>query len=602
MWHRNLIGTISYAVTLSCISVLGFTGCSVGGGDPTVPEIITSSLPDGTVNQPYSTSVSGSGGLPPYTWSVTPDLPAGLSFDTTTGAITGTPGTGTVGTSSHTFTLHDSLSPPQTVQRSLTLTINPTSAVLLITTTSLPDGTVGQAYTQPVQATGGTGALTWSINVGTPPPGLSLDPTTGVISGTPTVAGTSSFTVLVTDTAAQTATQALSILINPPSPPTITTTSLPDGTVGQAYTQPVQATGGTGALTWSINVGTPPPGLSLDPTTGVISGTPTVAGTSSFTVLVTDTAAQTATQALSILINPPSPPTITTTSLPDGTVGQAYTQPVQATGGTGALTWSINVGTPPPGLSLDPTTGVISGTPTVAGTSSFTVLVTDTAAQTATQALSILINPPSPPTITTTSLPDGTVGQAYTQPVQATGGTGALTWSINVGTPPPGLSLDPTTGVISGTPTVAGTSSFTVLVTDTAAQTATQALSILINPPSPPTITTTSLPGGTVGQAYGEGLQATGGTGTLVWSLSGGSLPANLTLSSAGTISGTPNNMGTSNFTVMVTDALAQSVTQPLSIAVSAAMTITATSLPDASVGHSYSKTLQRSGGVSPFI
>ena len=204
-----------------------------GGDDPVVLQIITSSLPDGTVNQPYSSSVSGSGGFPPYTWSVTPALPANLSFDTTTGTITGTPVT--VGTSSHTFTLHDSLSPPQTVQRSLTLTINPIVAVLSITTTSLPDGTVGQAYTQPVQATGGTGALTWSIVAGTLPQGLSLNPTTGVISGTPTAAGTSSFTVRVADTAGQAATQALSILINLPSPPNITTTTLPGGTVGQAY-------------------------------------------------------------------------------------------------------------------------------------------------------------------------------------------------------------------------------------------------------------------------------------------------------------------------------------------------------------------------------
>ena len=482
MWHRNLIGTISYAVTLSCISVLGFTGCSVGGDDPVVLEIITSSLPDGTVNQPYSTSVSGSGGLPPYTWSVTPDLPAGLSFDTTTGAITGTPGTVGIGTSSHTFTLHDSLSPPQTVQRSLTLTINPTSAVLLITTTSLPDGTVGQAYTQRVHAIGATGALTWSINVGTPPPGLSLDPTTGVISGTPTVAGTSSFTVLVTDTGGQAATQALSILINPPSP-TITTTSLPDGTVGQAYTQPVHATGGTGALTWSINVGTPPPGLSLDPTTGVISGTPTVAGTSSFTVLVTDTAAQTATQALSILINPPSPPTITTTSLPGGTVGQAYNEGLQATGGTGTLVWSLSGGSLPANLTLS-SAGTISGTPTNTGTSNFTVMVTDALAQSVTQPLSIAVSVAL--TITTTSLPDARVGHSYSKTLQRSGGVSPFIWSVTPALPT-GLSLNTSTGKISGTPAVgtAGTYSLTLTVEDSSTpttQTDSTVLSLTINP------------------------------------------------------------------------------------------------------------------------
>jgi hypothetical protein len=97
-------------------------------------------------------------------------------------------------------------------------------------------------------------------------------------------------------------------------------------------------------------------------------------------------------------------------------------------------------------------------------------------------------------------------------------------------------------------------------------------------------------------------LQATGGTGTLVWNVSVGSLPANLALSQAGTISGTPTNAGTSNFTVRVTDALSQSDTQPLSIVVSAALTITTTSpLPNARVGKSYNQTLQRSGGVTPF-
>jgi hypothetical protein len=393
MWHRNLIGTISYAVTLSCISVLGFTGCSVGGGDPAVLEIITSSpLPDGTVNQPYSTSVSGSGGLPPYTWSVTPDLPDGLSFDTTTGAITGTPGK--VGTSSHTFTLHDSLSPPQTVQRSLTLTINPTSAVLLITTTSLPGGTVGQVYTQPVHATGITGALTWSINVGTPPQGLSLNSTTGVISGTPTVAGTSSFTVLVTDTAAQMATQALSILITPPSPPTITTTSLPGGTVGQAYDEGLQATGGTGTLVWSLSGGSLPANLTLS-SAGTISGTPTNTGTSNFTVMVTDALAQSVTQPLSIAVS--AALTITTTSLPDASVGHSYSKTLQRSGGVSPFIWSVTPALPT-GLSLNTSTGKISGTPAAgtAGTYSLTLTVEDSSTpttQTDSTVLSLKINP-----------------------------------------------------------------------------------------------------------------------------------------------------------------------------------------------------------------
>jgi len=146
-----------------------------------------------------------------------------------------------------------------------------------------------------------------------------------------------------------------------------------------------------------------------------------------------------------------------------------------------------------------------------------------------------------------------------------------------------------------------GQSSFTVRVKDAGGQSATKALSITINVPAPPHITTTTLPGGTVGQAYNQTLQATGGTGTLVWSLSAGSLPAMLSLSPNGVISGTPTNAGPKDFTVRVTDTLNQSDTQSLSIVVSAALAITTNSLPDAEVDKNYNRTLQRSGGVAPF-
>jgi hypothetical protein len=395
MRHGNVIGNILYAVTLLCICVPGLTGCLPSNDPPANLEISTSSLPDGTVNQPYSTSVSGSGGFPPYTWSVTPALPANLSLNTTTGAITGT--SVTAGTSSLTFTLHDSGVPQQTVQKSLTLTIHTTPAVLSITTTSLPNGNVGQAYNQTVQATGGTGALTWSIVAGTLPQNLNLNPTTGVISGTPTAAGTSSFTVRVADTAGQAATQALSILINPATPPHITTTTLPGGTVGQAYSQTLQATGGTGTLVWSVSVGSLPANLALS-LAGTISGTPTNTGTSNFTVKVTDALSQSATQPLSITISPaPAPLTITTTSLPNAKVGNAYNQTLHNSGGVAPFTWSV---TPPlpSGLNLNASTGQITGTPAAgtAGVYSLTFTVQDSSAptqQTANKVLSLTINP-----------------------------------------------------------------------------------------------------------------------------------------------------------------------------------------------------------------
>ena len=125
----------------------------------------------------------------------------------------------------------------------------------------------------------------------------------------------------------------------------------------------------------------------------MISGTPTAAGTSSFIVRVQDAGGLADTQALSITINQPAPPpapNITTTTLPAGTIGQPYNQTLQATGGTGGLTWSIVGGNLPAGLNLNQTTGVISGTPIVPdGTSNFTVRVADAAGQDDRQGLSI---------------------------------------------------------------------------------------------------------------------------------------------------------------------------------------------------------------------
>ena len=153
------IPQIFWGVIFSSIYVLGLTGC--GGDSGPTPgglAIVTTSLPEGQINQPYSASVGASSGTLPYLWSVTPALPAGLSFNTQSGAITGTPST--VGTTAHTFTLADSSIPPQTVHQSLSLTIKPP---LSITTTSLPAGNIGAVYGQPVETVGGFGPLTFSI-------------------------------------------------------------------------------------------------------------------------------------------------------------------------------------------------------------------------------------------------------------------------------------------------------------------------------------------------------------------------------------------------------------------------------------------------------
>lgn len=357
---------------------------------PGALSITTTTLPDGTVNQPYATTIGASGGITPYSWAVTPGLPGNLNFDTATGAITGIPVA--QGTSSLTFTLTDSSSPQQSVQKPLTLMVNTAPAVLSIVTTSLPSGNVGQGYNQTMQATGGTGALDWTIVAGTLPQNLNLNATSGVISGTPNAPGTSSFTVRVADTSGQADTQALSILISPAVPPNITTTSLPGGTVGQAYNQTLQATGGIGTLVWSRSAGSLPSNLALS-SAGVISGTPTNTGTSNFTVQVTDALSQSDTQPLSIAISAATAPlTITTTSINSCRVNRNCSRTMTASGGTTPYTWSLNTGSEalPAGLTLS-TAGEISGRPTTIGSKSPTFRVQDSAGRSTTKQLTVTI-------------------------------------------------------------------------------------------------------------------------------------------------------------------------------------------------------------------
>jgi hypothetical protein len=295
---------------------------------------------------------------------------------------------------------------------------------------------------------------------------------TGVISGTPTTAGTVSFTVQVKDAANNIGTKALSIAVAAAAqPPSVTSTSLPGGTASTAYSTTLQASGGTTPYTWSVSAGTLPVGLSVVASTGVISGTPTTAGTVSFTVKVTDAANNTATKALSIAVAAGvTPVQITTSSVPAGQVGVSYSTMIQATGGTTPYSWTITAGALPVGLTLSAGTGSISGTPTASGSFSFTAKVTDSTsptAQTGTKAINLTIAAaPNPVQITSNSLPSAQVNAAYSTTLAASNGTTPYSWSITSGSLPAGLTLAAATGVISGTPTTAGTSSFTVKVTD----------------------------------------------------------------------------------------------------------------------------------------
>ena len=267
----------------------------------------------------------------------------------------------------------------------------------------------------------------------------------------------------------------------------ITTASLPNGAMAVAYNATLEASAGVSPYTWSISAGNLPAGLTLNSATGAISGTPTTAGNYEFTVKVEDKSSpvQSSTKKFSIRIAAAGALIITTTSLPDGKLGAAYSATVAAIGGTTPYTWSTSADSLPAGLTLNSATGAISGTPTNKGNYEFTIKVEDksTPLQSDNQKLSIRIAAAAELTITTNSLPEGKVGTAYSATVEATGGVPPYTWSISAGSLPAGLTLNPTTGAISGTPTAAGNYEFTVKVEDksTPAQSDTQNLSIMVS-------------------------------------------------------------------------------------------------------------------------
>jgi Putative Ig domain len=435
-----------------------------------------------------------------------------------------------------------------------------TSTPPSITTGTIPNGVVGHAFQAALSASGGTSPYTWSMTAGALPLELRLDPSSGMISGTPSQAGQFNFTVQVADSSSppETNSKALSMTVaSAPATLQISTSSLANGQVQVAYSAALAATGGTTPYSWSVSAGSLPTGLTLSGA-GVITGTPSAAGTFNFTAKVTDSEspAQTNTQPLSIVVNPagPQPLAVATTSLPGGVVGSTYSSSLAATGGTAPYSWSISAGSLPTGLGLSGA-GAITGTPSASGTFNFTVKVTDSSSptQSAPKALSIVVAPSL--AISTTSLTAATQGSAYSFTLAATGGTTPYSWSIISGSLPTGLTLSGA-GSIAGAPSQSGTFNFTVQVKDSEStpQTRTQPLSLTVNA-APLNITTTTLPAGTVGTAYNASFAATGGVSPYTWSVLSGSLPAGLSLSGAGAVSGTPSAAGTASFQVQVKDS-----------------------------------------------
>ena len=565
----SAIEDTTLSATLPITSAYSLTTATTAAFEVTTSTLTLTpaTLPSPTVEVAYSQTLSASGGSGTYTYALTSGaLPAGLMLSPS-GAISGTPTTTTL--FSFTVTATDSNNSSLTGSQAYTLTV--VVPTITLTPTTLPSPTVGVSYSHTVSATGGVSPYAYSISAGALPAGLTLSSSTGVISGTATGVGIFNFTVKAEDTNSFTATQTYSFAIAAPTITLMPASGTLNAMAETAYSQTFTASGGTSPYTYSISAGALPAGLTLSSTTGVISGTPTASGTFSFTVKAVDSSTSTGSPFFTannytLFVATPTI-TLTPATLPSPTIEVAYSHTVSAAGGVSPYAYSISAGALPSGITLSSTTGVISGTVTASGTFSFTITAKDTNSFTTAQAYSFTIAAPAI-TLMPTTLPSPAVGVAYSQTLSTSGGTSPYTYSISAGALPAGLTLSSTTGVISGTVTASGTFSFTVTTKDTNSFTAAQAYSFTIAAPTV-TLMPTTLPSPTVGVAYSQTLNASGGTSPYTYSITAGALPTGLTLSTTGVISGTATAANMFSFTVTAKDSDGFTATQSYPIMVS---------------------------------
>jgi hypothetical protein len=263
-----------------------------------------------------------------------------------------------------------------------------------------------------------------------------------------------------------------------------------------------------------------------------------------------------------VTITCPGPSTCPTISInppviPPGQVGVAASVQLVASGGTGPYVFSIVGGTLPAGVTLTPG-GLLSGTPTTVGSTTVTIRASDANGCPGTVTYTIVIGPASCPVITISPpvIPPGQVGVPATLQLTASGGTGPYVFAVVAGTLPAGITLS-STGLLSGTPTTAGTSPVSIRATDANSCPALIVYTIVISPAGCPVITLAppTLPVGQIGVAYSQQITASGGTGPYTFSIVSGSLPVGLTLSASGLVSGTPTTAGSSTVVIQGTDA-----------------------------------------------
>lgn len=536
-------------------------------------------------------------------------LPQGLSLDAVTGLIYGT-----VLDDDVTQSVLQYVDSTGSVQGTITVVWDIVVGQFQLID-NLTDGELQSPYSATISSSSSATLASVTLHRGTLPTGmafgLSSDQTQVVLAGTPSEAGFYDVWIQVTNTNGQVAYLYKRLVFAYVTPLVILTDALQTLLTNVAFTQTLNATGGIQPYQWAVTSGTLPAGITLNPSSGVLSGTTAVAVYNSpITFQVTDERGVTASTVLTLLID--NTLRITTTVLPVIIPGTNYTYQLQAVGGQGAYTWTLGTGSGnlPGGFTLSPS-GVLSGATSLSGFSSNIIFqVTDTANNTTTATFLFTIGEVFGLIIDTEGIGPFIRGAAYNGSLKVIGnGTAPYKWSVTPDTPDPlpgnfTLTADVSTQGI--TATLAGLTTASLLndsvkiqVVDANGNSA--FVFLLIDTFSSLSIATTALPQATVTGNYAFQLTASGFNPAFTWSMDATSpaLPDGLTLTSAGVLQGVPTAVFDTVLVFRVTDILGDFSTKPLELVSKlSTLLITTTALPNAIAGLAYNFALTATGGA----